>query len=165
MRTQTREYLGEFIKDKEIASVLEVGSLDVNGTIKDLFPNVRYVGTDMRKGDNVDIIVNGHDLYKKFRSESFDLAICVDTLEHDDKFWETVEQLKRVVKKGGWVFIGVPSRFCPEHDHPHDFWRFMPQGVVSFLDGFIDIESKIDRNKHHLEFEDEIYVWGRKPLT
>ena len=162
MRHQSREYLAEFLKDKSFKKVLEVGSLDVNGIVKDLFVNgEEYTGSDMRPGGNVDVVVNGHELDTRFDPESFDLVICFDTLEHDDAFWLTVEQMRKVLKPGGWLMIGVPSRYCPEHDHPHDYWRFMPQMMKDvFLKDYLLIETKVDKNG---EFEDEVYGWGQKP--
>jgi len=39
---------------------LDVGSFDVNGSLKDLFDD--YTGIDMREGPNVDIVANSHKL-------------------------------------------------------------------------------------------------------
>src|SRR5260221_13081900 len=163
MRTQTKEYVTKFLKEHEgITSVLDVGSLDVTGEIRSLFPEgTEYTGLDMRgkAGEgNVDIVGNAHDMKEIFSEKKFDLVCCFDTLEHDDKFWETVENLRWVTKPGGWLFIGVPSRFCPEHDHPHDFWRFMPQSVGLFLERYEHFESIVDKQKNgDTELEDEAY--------
>jgi len=35
------------------------------------------------------------------------------------------------------MLIGVPGRMCPLHDHPSDYWRFMPNGVVSMFGRFV----------------------------
>lgn len=55
--------------------------------------------------------------------------------------------------------LGAPSRYCPEHNHPQDYWRFMPQSVEVWFKDFKNTEHIIDRNG---EFEDEIYAWGQK---
>ena len=132
-------------KEFEDANVLEVGSLnDDNGTIIAQLPKgVKYSGTDMHEGamkrdmavngetygNNVDVLVNAHDLLTKFKPESFDVVFCFDTLEHDENFWITWENIKSVTKKGGYIVLGVPGRFCPEHtdidNYPGDYWRFM----------------------------------------
>ena len=44
--------------------VLEVGSLDINGSIRDLFQNCEYTGIDLGEGKGVDVICPGH-LYRK----------------------------------------------------------------------------------------------------
>lgn len=162
MRGQTHEYLKKFLENKAPKRVLDVGSMDVSGNIKSLFNGVEYVGVDMRSGQNVDIICNGHNLVRKFGKESFDLVVCVDTFEHDDAFWLTLDQIKKVLKKDGWMFLGVPSRRCPEHDHPHDYWRFMPQSMDLFFEEFKNYEKIVDREPATIEFEDEVYGWGQK---
>jgi 2-polyprenyl-3-methyl-5-hydroxy-6-metoxy-1,4-benzoquinol methylase len=40
------------------------------------------------------------------RSESFSLIICNSVLEHVDKPWLMAEQLSRLLKPGGSVFVG-----------------------------------------------------------
>lgn len=164
MRTQTQEYLKTFLdKHPEIINCLDVGSMEAGGgSIRQLFEGRYYLGVDMRKGDNVDLILNAHELETKLEPETFDLVTCFDTFEHDDAFWITLEQMRKVLKKGGWMMIGVPSRFCPEHDHPHDYWRFMPQCMNLFFESFEHLEIKVDRDNPNNFADDEIYGWGQK---
>lgn len=165
MRHQSQEFLETFHeRHPEKKTVLEVGSLDVNGNIQGHCRgwDWPYLGTDMREGPNVDEVVNGHELKKHFGDRQFDLVICFDTFEHDDAFWLTLEQMKAVLKPGGYLMLGFPSRYCPEHDHPHDYWRFMPQSMPLMFDGYEDFIMQVDKNG---ETEDEIYGYGRKPCA
>ena len=158
MRHQTREFTQRFLDAHKVLpemKVLEVGSLDVNGIITDLFPAGTFTGVDMREGSNVDVVMNGHDLVSKFGEEAFDVVACFDTLEHDDKFWLTVEQMRKVLKKGGWMLIGVPGRNCPAHDHPSDYWRFMFGAFNVFFEGFSDVVVEPEN-------DDEVYGRGQK---
>lgn len=166
MRSQSREYLAKFLDShKDIKNVLDVGSFSTaNGAhIKDILTtrNIEYTGVDMRDGDNVDVVINGHQLLVKFNEESFDMVICFDTFEHDNKWWLTLEQMIKVLKKGGWLMIGAPSRYCPEHNHPGDYYRFMPQVTEVWFEGMENIETVIDRNG---DMEDEVYGWGQKKM-
>mgnify|MGYP001591398156 FL=1 len=164
----------EFIKshDGPFKKMLDVGSLNVNGdsgTIKEFVPkDCEYMGIDMREGKNVDVVLNGHDLYAYFKEPIFDLITCFDTLEHDDKFWLTVENMREVLVPGGWLIIGVPSRYTPLHEHPSDYWRFMEPAFHNiffkdFEDVFIKVFYPIE-DKDTQKFENSIYGWGRKPL-
>ena len=64
----------EFIKiiSKEIKilnkyeywTILDIGSYDVNGTVKKIFPLNKYLGIDLAKGPNVDVVLNGDQLDK-----------------------------------------------------------------------------------------------------
>lgn len=165
MRNQTKTFVENFLKEKgSFARVLDVGSRDINGHLRDYFQGVSYIGADMIEGPNVDVLVNGHNLVERFKKNSFDLVLCFDTFEHDDRFWETSEQCREVLKPGGYFLVGMPGRNCPEHDWPQDFWRFMPQSIAGyFLRGYEDVytETQIDTpgNAH----EDEVIGYGRKP--
>ena len=106
-------------------AVLEVGSYDVNGSVRQLFANVRsYVGIDFRPGPGVDSVMNAHAL--EFQAESFDVVISTEMLEHDNEFWSSVKEMGRVLKKGGILIITARGNGFMPHDYPYDFWRFMP---------------------------------------
>lgn len=164
MRGQTRDFIKKFQETHTIGKVLDVGSLDVSGHVRDLFAEGSYTGTDMRPGGNVDVVVNGHELLEKFKEAEFDTVVSFDTFEHDDKFWLTLEQMKKVLKPGGWILLGFPSRRCPEHDHPHDYWRFMPQSMDTMLEGYEEVYTEVQKEEATPDIEDEICGWGRKPL-
>ena len=147
--------------------VLDVGSLDVNGNPKTEFENrgYEYIGSDMRSGLNVDIVVNGHDLSQKF-SDEFDIVFCVDTLEHDDAFWITTGEMWKVLRPGGDLILGMPGRAHYEHRHPYDYWRFMPDSFERVL--FAECEDVVVEVKYHEldhlshAIENQVYGWGRK---
>jgi hypothetical protein len=62
--------------------------------------------------------------------------ICTSVLEHVMRPWLVAEQLARVCKDGGLLFVTAPWVF-PVHKHPNDFWRFTLDGLgVLFGDGF-----------------------------
>jgi SAM-dependent methyltransferase len=127
-----------------------------------MFSGKNYIGVDMRPGPNVDIVMNGHDLTKFFEPCSFDLVICFDTLEHDDKFWLTVYEMRKVVKSGGWMVIGVPGQNTPLHDHPGDYWRFMQESMGLWFYDFVELFFQEQKDDIAHQFTDEIVGRGRK---
>lgn len=148
--------------------VLDVGSLDINGNPRTEFENrgYKYIGSDMQSGPNVDVVVNGHDLSTQF-SEEFDIVFCVDTLEHDDAFWLTMEEVWKVLRPGGYLILGMPGRAHYEHRHPYDYWRFMNDAYTQvFFKNYVDVYTQIyyhDLNHLNQNIENEIYGWGQKP--
>ena len=42
----------------DAGTVVDIGSMDVNGTYRHLFPAWRYIGVDMEPGPGVDIVVH-----------------------------------------------------------------------------------------------------------
>lgn len=67
------------------ARVLEIGSQDVNGTLRHLFPLTDvYIGADVTDGPGVDLVCAGQDLTLDLFGEPFDVVICTNVLEHVD---------------------------------------------------------------------------------
>lgn len=58
-------------------SVLEVGSRDINGRVRDLIDTIDYHGIDLYPGPGVDQIIDVLDMVGLF-----DLVICCEVLEH-----------------------------------------------------------------------------------
>lgn len=108
--------------------ILDVGSYDMIGCYKPLFekPGWNYTGVDIAAGPNVDVVLE--DPYKfPFPDEHFNLVISGSTFEHTEFFWLTFQEMVRVLKPPGYIFLHAPSR-GPEHKHPVDCWRFYPDG-------------------------------------
>jgi len=108
-----------------IGKTLEIGSMDVNGSVSHHFSD--YTGLDMRPGPNVDIVSNGHDI--PFPNEHFDLVLILETLEHDNRFWVTLLEVWRILKPSGMAIITVPNIGFQRHDYPSDYWRFTADGL------------------------------------
>ncbi len=168
MISSTRNYLIDFLRTHDgFKNMLDVGSLNISGTILENVPEgCKYTGIDMQEGENVDIVLNGHDLVSHFGGPSFDLIVCFDTFEHDREFWKTWDNMKQILLPGGYIVLGVPARHCPLHLHPSDYWRFMEPSFKEFFfteDYFDDIDVKM----HYFDnipngFENEICGYGRK---
>ena len=107
--------------DIENKKILDVGSYDVNGTMKPIFEKGQYVGIDMEEGPNVDVVGVSHDI--PFEKDEFDIVISSSCFEHDDMFWISFQEMCRVLKPGGYMYIQAPSN-GPYHGWPGDNWRF-----------------------------------------
>lgn len=115
--------------------VLEVGSYNVNGSVRELFHMAKeYVGIDIEDGPGVDRVVSSHELIHTFGYVSFDVVLCCEMLEHDSDPWLTMEQVWAVLKPGGFaVFTARGNGF--HHHNPPDRWRFLPDGFQALFDG------------------------------
>lgn len=106
------------------AKILEIGSLNVNGSLRDHRDSPSYVGVDMEAGPGVDIVVKpGEPL--PFDDDAFDLIIASSVFEHDPAFWNTFVEMCRKVRRGGHIYINAPSNGT-FHRYPEDHWRFYP---------------------------------------
>jgi SAM-dependent methyltransferase len=140
-------------------SVLDVGSYDVNGNVRELFKGARYVGIDMRAGPNVDRVVDAHDLVQTFGPESFDTVVCCEMLEHDPAFWVSMSQMGRILKPEGRMILTTRGIGFPLHEYPSDLWRFtLDAGKrLGELADLVDVTVNDDPQAPG------IFLFGRKP--
>jgi SAM-dependent methyltransferase len=109
-------------------SVLDVGSYDVNGSVRRIFVDAGcdYLGVDRVEGPNVGMVMNAHDL--TFPDEAFDVVVSCEMLEHDSAFWLSLKEMGRVLKRGGTLIITARGNGFIYHNAP-DYWRFMPESA------------------------------------
>jgi SAM-dependent methyltransferase len=110
--------------------VLDVGSMDVNGTYRPIFgePGWTYVGADQSAGRNVDVVLSDPYDWSALEDASFDVVISGQAFEHIEFFWVTMLEVARVLKSGGLCCIVAPAAGY-EHRYPTDCWRFYPDGA------------------------------------
>ena len=132
MHESVRDWVMRNTRKIADGAVLEVGSADVNGTVRDLFGG-KYTGVDHQEADGVDIVASSHDLTGLFDTGSFDIVLCLEMLEHDPNPWVTVRQIAEVTRPGGTVILTARGLGFPEHNKP-DLWRFMKDGMRALVD-------------------------------
>ena len=95
------------------ARVLEVGSLDINGSVRELFSNCDYTGVDLALGPGVDLACQGQLV--EFPTGHFDTTISAECLEHNPFWRETVANMLRMTRPGGLVLISCATTGRLEH--------------------------------------------------
>lgn len=95
------------------SKVLEIGSLDINGSVKDYFSNCDYTGLDISEGKNVDIVCQGQDYDGP--DNYFDQVISCEAMEHNPHWVETFQNMLRVCKPGGLVLMTCATHGRKEH--------------------------------------------------
>ncbi len=107
---KVKEKYPNYFKNKK---VLDIGSLDINGSVRDLFDNCVYIGLDVGEGKNVDVVGSGH-LYDA-PNNYFDTIISCEAFEHDMFYEKTVMNIIRMLKPGGLFLFTCASTGRPEH--------------------------------------------------
>jgi len=124
-----KRFVDNYLPSRDKLSVLDVGSMDVNGSYKPLFAerNCSYAGLDIEDGENVDYVVK--DPYHwNFRDKQFDVIVSGQCLEHTARPWEVMEEIKFHLTTEGLVCIIVPGSGAI-HRYPIDCYRFLPDGM------------------------------------
>lgn len=103
-------------------AVLELGSYNVNGAVRDLFgcdPFVdaprRYVGVDWRDGPGVDHVSLFHDIPWV---EEFDVLLSCNAFEHDPHWRRSIGAGMRALKPGGEIIFCAAGPGYPTHELP-----------------------------------------------
>lgn len=127
--------------------VMEVGSREYNDGVnfRGFYPDQPYVGIDMLAGPGVDIVADiskpdGADL-----GGPYALVICCAVLEHVERPWVFAENLSKLIRPGGRLYIAAPWvwRF---HPYPDDYWRFSWRGVQVLFPDFEFPEAVFSTN-------------------
>lgn len=126
-------WAGQKVTEHDLAGrfTLEVGSFDVNGTVRRYFTGP-YVGVDFRAGPGVDMVADANRL--PFSADTFPCVVCTEMLEHDPAPWLSVPQMARVLRPGGILLLTARGIGFPLHDYPSDYWRFTPSAFVRLFD-------------------------------
>ncbi len=96
-----------FPKHFTCSKVIDIGSLDINGNNKGLFHNCEYIGLDIVKGKNVDVVSVAHE-YKN-HDGMFDVVISTNAMEHDMHYPKTLVKMVELLKPGGLLFFSVAN--------------------------------------------------------
>jgi SAM-dependent methyltransferase len=160
-------------------SVLEVGSLDINGSIRDLFQDCDYTGIDLGEGKGVDVICPGN-IYRKGERDIYDVVVSTECFEHDMHFRETFQNMYDLLKPGGLFFFTCASDGRPEHGTKRtdggysapllgnmgSEWEDYYMNVnESHIRDIMNIEeSFIGASFQYKKYPGDLYFWGIKNI-
>lgn len=98
------------------SKVLEIGSYNVNGSIRLLFdyPEL-YIGLDLAPGKDVDVVCRGHEYDTTLR---FDTVISTECFEHDPHWYYTFLNMHRLARRNACVIFTCAANNRHEHGTP-----------------------------------------------
>jgi SAM-dependent methyltransferase len=153
----------EYFKD---AVVLEVGSLDINGSVRSLFENCAYTGVDVGPGPGVDLVMGGEEL--RFRNDVFDTTVSAECFEHNPYWRETFENMVRMTIPNGLVIFTCASEGRPEHGTARSDpasspltlgWDYYKNLNEQDFDFALGVNGKF----HYNSITKDLYFYGIKP--
>ena len=140
----SRVYLERFLRRaaseiKPGSRVLDAGAGDE--IYRSLFSQTHYESTDFGQSAGMAYAPMSYvsDLaHLPIQNDSYDALICTQVLEHVPNPQQVLNELFRVMKPGGQLWLTTPL-FFEEHMQPHDFFRYTRFGLQHLLSeaGFV----------------------------
>jgi SAM-dependent methyltransferase len=97
----SRRFSSQFEKSNRI---LEVGSQNINGTVRDFFPNCsEYLGIDIGPGVCVDLVIPGELI--QLPDAWADITISTECFEHAQNWQQILENMIRITKPSGLIIL------------------------------------------------------------
>jgi hypothetical protein len=171
--TSVKGLFPEYFKGVDVC---DIGSLDINGNNHYLFEDYSYIGVDVGRGKNVNIVSKGHE-FKPIDGKQFDLVISTECFEHD-QFWRLTIQniVLNLVKSGGMFLFSCATTGRPEHGTRRTTPNDSPITILdeSWSDYYLnltaeDISSAINLSEHFSFYRfsnnhesKDLYFWGIK---
>jgi len=163
---QTKERFPQYFNE---VSVIEIGSLNINGTVRDFYNANLYIGVDISAGPGVDLVMRGGE-YVPFPNNSFDVAVSAECFEHNPAWLRTFTNMHRMASQ--FVIFTCATDGRPEHgttrttpeDSPFtlgwDYYRNLNEkdftDVLDFGSMFKEYEFSTNEHSH------DLYFWGIK---
>lgn len=151
--------------------VVEIGSLDINGSVRPYFDNpAEYIGCDLGPGPGVDVVCAGHKL--DYPNDSFDIAISCECFEHDQHWALTFQKMIDLVRPGGLVVFTCATEGRAEHGthqarpneapFTNDYYKNLAatdfQNKFDLPSLFYECQFLVNPQSH------DLYFWGLKTL-
>jgi SAM-dependent methyltransferase len=150
-------------------NVIEIGSLNINGTVRDFFTHANYVGFDVGPGPCVDYAIPGQDV--KYPDNSFDVAITTECFEHAVEWPDIWRNMIRMLKPGGLIVMTCAGTGRPEHGTSRSDIGSSPLTValgneyyknLTPADFTDDLREGLDVRFYENTVNLDLYAWGIK---
>lgn len=113
MHDQAYNFVRQLATEESI-SVVEIGSRNINGTVRPLFPRSRWLGIDLHPGPDVDIV---GDMLEFTPDDTVDMVVCCEVLEHAPKWREMIARASNWIKWNGAIIITCAGPGRLPHSH------------------------------------------------
>jgi SAM-dependent methyltransferase len=162
-----RKVLDKYPEYKIEQTILDCGSLDINGNNRKFFDSYKsYTGLDVGPGNNVDIISRVHEYKTK---KKYSVVISGEMLEHDEYWEQSLQRMIDLTKSGGIIILTCATEGRPEHgttrtspqDAPYigDYYKNLTEtDFRSVIDAELFLDFRFDVNTEHCD----LYFYGIK---
>lgn len=116
-----RKSLKKLFKEPELKDKIII---NIGSGIKTIHPEI--INVDIFPFKDVNLVTDATKL--PIKDNSVDMVITESTLEHIPDVELAIQEICRVVKPGGYVYISIPF-LMPFHASPNDYFRLTHEGI------------------------------------
>lgn len=128
-----------FFKDQD--KILEIGPAGSPSEYQKVVNNPKIVWHTIDFADTTFINSSTDNLTYKLTSpykfpvedKTYDIVLSGQVIEHVEKIWEWLKEIKRVTKDDGLIVTVNPVSW-PYHEAPIDCWRIYPNGIIALAE-------------------------------
>lgn len=147
-----RNNITDFIKhqadmlDSDSITLLDIAP-QIHAGAKQFFLKAQVLIADIDDKSNADYIIDiCQNNEQKIPSETFDIIVCTEVLEHTLNPFLAINEIHRLLKSNGVLLMSTPFDFRIHGPLP-DCWRFTEHGIRVLLKIFETVEIKALENK------------------
>lgn len=130
MKMAHREGIRQYLKDLDLTGKTVVDWGCGTKPMKNyLEGGSRFLGIDILDHVGADVVADICEPMKLDRP--YDIAFCIEVLEHVNSPYMALENIYENLKDGGVLYLSVPFMYDVHSDH--DLWRFTDQGLKYLL--------------------------------
>ena len=146
------EFVGRYATNDPV-TVIEIGSRDINGSVRSHFPAASWTGLDLHAGPGVDVVCDASDWAPVERAQ---LVICCEVLEHCEKWRGLIHAAWRFLKPGGLLLVTCAGIGRDSHSavdggqlRPHEWYaNLTPAAIANCLEGSGFSIRIVESNQH-----------------
>jgi hypothetical protein len=143
--------------EKDMLCILEVGSLDINGSVRNIFYpwTLEYTGIDPQSGPGVDIVANGHEYSKP------------EAYEHTPHWKEIIARAAENLRPGGLFIATMAGETRAPHsavhgNHPYDWEHYANIGEWELRQTLAKHFSKFETSYINPMVHGDLRCWAVK---
>lgn len=163
MHEQAQAFFESHLKGMPPLRVVEFGSLNVNGSLRQIYEAESWWGLDLIAGRDVDLVADA----AWWRTDKrYDLCLCAEVFEHTPEWPQIIQTAHDVLVPGGLLLASCATGERPPHSvgggplEPFEFYRNVPADeMVDALVGWTDVEVTVADGHFGA---DDLYVRARR---
>lgn len=148
MHAECFRYVSQFSTNEAI-TIVEIGSRDINGSVRPLFPAATYIGLDLHPGPSVDVVCDAMTWTPETPAE---LVLCLEVLEHTPHWMALLSRAYEWLRPDGRIVVTCAGHGREQHSaidggrlRPGEYYRNLSDTEIAeglMAAGFGWIESR-----------------------